>query len=83
MLKRYKPKLKPLDASCGISILVSFISVSANSSNLPEKSEDTELVPLDETHLDVVRRLIELRGFHPSASTSRVCRSDTATSDMD
>ena len=41
------------------------------------------LVPLDETHLDAVRGLIELRGFHPSVSTSRTRRSDTAMSDKD
>ena len=40
-------------------------------------------IPLDETHLDAVRGLIELRGFHPSASTSGACRSDAATSDKD
>ena len=28
------------------------------------------------SHLDAGRGLIELRGFHPSASTSRVRRSD-------
>ena len=33
------------------------------------------LVPLDETHLDAVRGLIELKGFHPSVSTSRARRS--------
>ena len=27
-------------------------------------------LPFDETHLDAVRGLIELRGFYPSASTS-------------
>ena len=42
---------------------------------------NTNAVPLDETHLDVVRGLIELRGFHPSASTSGARRSDAATSD--
>ena len=36
---------------------------------------------LDEIHLDVVRGLIELRGFHPDASTSGVRRSDADTSD--
>ena len=41
------------------------------------------LVPLDETHLDAVRGLIELRGFHPSVSTSRTRRSDAAMSDKD
>ena len=41
------------------------------------------LVPLDETHLDAVRGLIELRGFHPSVSTSRARRSDAAMSDKD
>ena len=44
---------------------------------------NTNAVPLDETHLDVVRGLIELRGFHPSASTSGARRSDAATSDKD
>ena len=39
--------------------------------------------PLDEIHLDAMRGLIELRGFHPSVSTSRVRRSDAATSDKD
>ena len=38
---------------------------------------------LYETHLDVVRGLIELRGFHPSASISGPRRSDAATSDKD
>ena len=38
---------------------------------------------LDETHLDAVRGLIELRGFHPSASTTGARRSDAATSDKD
>ena len=37
--------------------------------------------PLDETPLDAVRGLIKLKGFHPSASTSGVRRSDAATSD--
>ena len=40
-------------------------------------------LPLDETHLDAVRWLIELRGLHPSASTSGDRRSDAATSDKD
>ena len=40
-------------------------------------------LPLDETHLDAVRALIELRGFHPGASTSGTRRSDAATSDND
>ena len=39
--------------------------------------------PLDETHLDAVRGLIELRGFRPSASTSGTCQGDAATSDRD
>ena len=34
--------------------------------------------PLDETYFDAVRRLIELRGFYPSASTSRARRKDAA-----
>ena len=34
--------------------------------------------PLDETHLDAVRGLIELRGLHPSASTSGARQSDAA-----
>ena len=38
---------------------------------------------LVETHLDAVRGLIELRGFNPSASTSRARRSDAATFDND
>ena len=37
--------------------------------------------PLDETHLDAVRGLIELRGFYPNVSTSRARRSDAATFD--
>ena len=37
--------------------------------------------PLDETHLDAVRGLIKLPGFHLSASTRGVRRSDAATSD--
>ena len=40
-------------------------------------------VSFNETHLDAVRELIELRGFHPSASTSGARRSDAATSDKD
>ena len=43
----------------------------------------TRAVPLDETHLDTVRGLIELRGFHPSASISGARRSDAATPDKD
>ena len=39
--------------------------------------------PRNETHLDAVRGLIKLRGFHPSASTSGARRSDGATSDKD
>ena len=39
--------------------------------------------PLDETHFDAVRGLIKLRGFYPSASTSRASRNDAATSDKD
>ena len=39
--------------------------------------------PLEETHLDAVRGLIELRGFHSSASKSRARRSDAAASDKD
>ena len=35
------------------------------------------------THLDAVRGLIQLRGFHPNASTSGARRSDAATSDKD
>ena len=38
---------------------------------------------LDETHLGTVKGLIELRGFHPSASTSGARWSDAATSDKD
>ena len=38
---------------------------------------------LDETNLETVRGLIKLRGFHPSATTSRARRSDAATSDKD
>ena len=41
------------------------------------------LLPLNETHLDTVRVLIELRGFHPSASTSGACWSNAAMSDKD
>ena len=44
---------------------------------------DTAALPLDETHLEEVRGLIELRGFHPSASKSRASRSDAATSKKD
>ena len=43
----------------------------------------TKATPLDETHLDAVTGLIELRGFHPSASTSGARRSEAATSDKD
>ena len=43
----------------------------------------TKSLPFDETHLDAVRGLIELRGFHPSASTSGARRSDADTSDKD
>ena len=39
--------------------------------------------PLHETHIDAVRGLIELRGFHPSASTSGARRSDAAMSNKD
>ena len=38
---------------------------------------------VDETRPDVVRGLIQLRGFHPSASTSGAHQSDAATSDKD
>ena len=41
----------------------------------------TTAVPLDETHLDAVRGLIQLQGFHPSASTSGARQSDAAMSD--
>ena len=44
---------------------------------------NTKVVPLDETHLDAMRGLIELRGFQPSASTSGARQSDAATSDKD
>ena len=43
----------------------------------------TIVAALDETHLDAVRELIKLRGFHISASTARAFRSDAATSDKD
>ena len=43
----------------------------------------TQAVPLDETPLDAVKGVIELRGFHPSTSTSGARRSDAATSDKD
>ena len=42
-----------------------------------------KLHPLDETHLDTVRGLIELRGFQLGASISGAPRSDAATSDKD
>ena len=42
-----------------------------------------EYHPLDETHLDAVRGLTQLRGFHPSASTSGDSPSDAATSSKD
>ena len=35
-------------------------------------SQSSVPTPLDETHVDVVRELIELRGFRRSASKSRV-----------
>ena len=38
---------------------------------------------IDETHLDGVRGLIQVGGFHPSASTGGAYRSDAATSDKD
>ena len=56
---------------------------------LSEKVREEKLLqgiqsaPLDETHLDAVRGLIQLRGFHPSASTSGARWSDAATSDKD
>ena len=43
-------------------------------STIPSTLPNT--LPLDETHLDAVRGLIQLRGFHPSASTSGARRSD-------
>ena len=43
----------------------------------------THAVPFDETNLDAMRGLIELRGFHPSASASGAGRNDAATSDKD
>ena len=46
-------------------------------------SQSSVPTPLDETHVDVVRGLIELRGFRPSASKSRARRSDAFTSDKD
>ena len=39
--------------------------------------------PLDETHLDVVKGLFKLRGFHLSASTNGARWSDVATSYKD
>ena len=50
---------------------------------LPQKTLDMPLVPLDENQFDVVRGLIKLRCFHPSASKSRAFQSDAATSDKD
>ena len=53
---------------------------------LLRRNEEVDLYKqdtLDETHLDAVRGLIELRGFHPSASTSGPRRSDAATIDKD
>ena len=47
-----------------------------------ERKAKLEL-PLDETLLDVMTRLIEQRGFRPSASKSRACQSNVATSDKD
>ena len=41
------------------------------------------IVRLDETRLDAVRGLIELRGFRPSASKDRACQSDVTTSEKD
>ena len=43
----------------------------------------TQALPLEETHQDAVGGLIELRGFHPSASKRRARRSDAAGSDKD
>ena len=43
----------------------------------------TIVASLDETHLDAVRELIKLRGFHLSASTGRVRQSDAASSVKD
>ena len=43
----------------------------------------TSTDPLDETHLDAVWGLVELRGFCPSASKSRARRSHAATSDKE
>ena len=40
-------------------------------------------VSFNETHLDAVRGLIKLTGFHPSASTSGTHQSDAATPDKD
>ena len=39
--------------------------------------------PVDETHLNAVRKLIELRGFHPSASITGARWGDAAMSNMD
>ena len=39
------------------------------------------MIYIDETHPDAERGLIELIGFHPSASTSGARRSDATTSD--
>ena len=43
----------------------------------------TTATPFDETNLDAVRGLIELRGFHPSSSTSRARWRNAATFDKD
>ena len=54
---------------------------------VPHEYENRDLVrdevPLDETQLDAVSELIELRGFHHNASTSGTRRSDVAASDKD
>ena len=39
--------------------------------------------PLDETHLDAVRAVIKLRGFHPITSTSGARGSDEVIFDKD
>ena len=51
--------------------------------NPNKHKENTVSVPLDETHVDAVRGLMELGGFHSSASASGAHQRDATTSDMD
>ena len=62
-------KLNPLHRKVGSKNLIKIVV----------RSVITWLVPLDETHLDAVRGLIQTKRFRPSASTKKAQLSVAAT----